>query len=136
MGKGQINELTSQQIAFADYYLDLNNGTQSAIKAGYSPESAYSQASRALKNDKIVAYMAKVRAERRQVVHNKLSQMAEKAVIMLYDLAENATSETVRIQALRDIMDRGGYKPVDKSQNQNEINGKIEFGFADPSDND
>jgi hypothetical protein len=55
---------------------------------------------------------------------------------MLYDLAANADSEAVRAQAIKDIMDRAGYKPVDKTQSQAEINGKIEFGFTDPSQKD
>ena len=32
----------------------------------------------------------------------------------LTDLAENAESESVRLGAVKDLLDRGGLKPVDK----------------------
>jgi phage terminase small subunit len=132
----QYDDLTEQQRQFADYYLDLSNGTQSAIKAGYAKESAHVAASRLLKNDKVRKYMAEIRQQRRERVNSQLSKYAEDAVKMLYDLALTADSEAVRTQAIKDILDRAGYKPVDKTQNQSEINGKIEFGFTDPSKND
>jgi hypothetical protein len=80
--------------------------------------------------------MAEIRQQRRERVNSQLSKYAEDAVKMLYDLALTADSEAVRTQAIKDILDRAGYKPVDKTQNQSEINGKIEFGFTDPSKND
>lgn len=126
------NELTEAQQKFADYYIELNNATQAAIKAGYSEKSAYSQASRLLKNDKVKEYLDHLKAERREFVQNELAKYAKEAVKMLFDLAQNADSENVRAIALKDIMDRSGYKPVEKRENANEMSGKIEFGFVEP----
>lgn len=58
--------------------------------------------------------------------------MAEKAAEMMFELAMNAESENVRVSALKDILDRAGYKPADKVEQKNETSGKIEFGFVDP----
>jgi phage terminase small subunit len=42
---------------FADYYIETVNATQSAIKAGYSKKTAYSQGLRLLKNVEIKNYI-------------------------------------------------------------------------------
>lgn len=133
MAKNQYEGLTEQQIAFCDFYLDLSNGTQSAIKAGYSKDSAYSQASRLLKNDKIKAYLDERRKERQEAVTSALSKYAEDAVKELYDLMMNAESESVKMQAIKDVLDRAGHKPVDKVDNRTEHGGQISFGFVDPN---
>lgn len=51
-----MSDLTDKQLRFVLEYMIDNNGTQAAIRAGYSPNTAESQASRLLRN-------AKVRAE-------------------------------------------------------------------------
>jgi hypothetical protein len=43
-----------------------------------------------------------------------------------------ADSESVRLQAIKDILDRAGFKATDKVEQTNQHNGKIEFGFCDP----
>lgn len=45
------------QQAFADYYLETSNATESAKKAGYSEKTAYSQGQRLLKNVEVKAYI-------------------------------------------------------------------------------
>ena len=45
------------QKAFADYYLETSNATESAKKAGYSEKTAYSQGQRLLKNVEVKAYI-------------------------------------------------------------------------------
>lgn len=64
---------------------------------------------------------------------SRLATMAEKAVEMLYELAMNAESESVRLTALRDVLDRAGFKPTDKLEQKNEHSEKIEFSFCDPA---
>lgn len=54
--------LTPKQRAFADEYIISGNATQSAIKAGYSERTAYSQGQRMLKNVEISKYI-KLRTE-------------------------------------------------------------------------
>jgi hypothetical protein len=59
--------------------------------------------------------------------------MAEEAAEMMFQLAKEAESENVRATALKDVLDRAGYKPTDKVENKTDMNGKIEFGFVDPN---
>lgn len=133
LAKNQFEELTEQQIQFAEAYLDMGHITKAALQAGYSEASAASQGSRLLKNSKIQEYLAERRQERKDAVHLQLSSYAEEAIKELYSLMKSAESENVKMQAIKDIMDRAGYKPVDRVDNKTELDGKIEFGFIDPN---
>ena len=53
--------LNKRQIDFVQEYMKTNNINQSAIKAGYSPKTAYSQASRLLKNNRVQDYIVAIR---------------------------------------------------------------------------
>ena len=53
--------LNKRQIDFVQEYMKTNNINQSAIKAGYSPKTAYSQASRLLKNSRVQDYIVAIR---------------------------------------------------------------------------
>lgn len=128
------DDLNNQQQKFAEYYMELNNITQAAIKAGYSEQTAASQGSRLLKNVKVREYITAMQQERRERVQAQLAKYAEDVIQELYRLALNAESESVRTQAIKDIMDRSGYKPTDKIESKSSLDGKIEFGFIDPNE--
>ena len=49
--------LTPKQQAFADYYLETGNATESAKRAGYSEQTAYSIGNENLKKPEISAYI-------------------------------------------------------------------------------
>lgn len=49
--------MNARQKKFCDEYLVDNNATQAAIRAGYSPKTAYSQGQRMLKNDETKTYI-------------------------------------------------------------------------------
>lgn len=51
-------KLTPKQQAFADYYIETGNATQSYIKAGYSEKGANRSANKLLTNTDISAYIA------------------------------------------------------------------------------
>ena len=53
--------LPPRYIKFVHEYMKTDNMTQSAIKAGYSPRTAYSQASRLLKNNRVQDYIVAIR---------------------------------------------------------------------------
>ena len=53
--------LPPRYIKFVHEYMKTDNMTQSAIKAGYSPKTAYSQASRLLKNSRVQDYIVAIR---------------------------------------------------------------------------
>lgn len=56
-------KLNERRKKFADYYLELGNATQAAIKAGYSEKTAYSIGQRLLKNPEVKAYIDRRRKE-------------------------------------------------------------------------
>lgn len=55
--------LNERQKAFADYYIQTGNATESAIKAGYSEKTAYSIGNENLKKPEISAYICERMAE-------------------------------------------------------------------------
>lgn len=57
----EIDGLTGKQRLFCDYYIKTFNATQSAIKAGYSKNTAYAIGYENLKKPQIKAYLTKLR---------------------------------------------------------------------------
>jgi phage terminase small subunit len=56
-------ELTEKQRLFCLYYIKCFNATQSAIKAGYAPESAHAEGSRLLRNVKVKSYIRELKGK-------------------------------------------------------------------------
>lgn len=108
---------TMKQKKFADKYLETGNGRQSVMGVYdvKSPEVADSIASENLRKPKVIEY---------------LESKAEKVSENMVKLALNAGSESVQFQASKDILDRAGYKPVEKSQSLN-LNIDVEFSPKD-----
>ncbi|UEX89911.1 terminase small subunit [Staphylococcus ratti] len=52
-----MSELTSRQVRFVNEYIKTLNITQSAIMAGYAPNSAHVTGSRLLRNEKVDEYI-------------------------------------------------------------------------------
>ena len=57
-------KMTAKQRRFCEEYLTDLNGTQAAIRAGYSSKSSYSQANRLLKNAEIKKYIDHLMVDR------------------------------------------------------------------------
>ena len=55
--------LTDKQRLFCMYYVKTFNATQSAIKAGYAPDSAHVEGSRLLRNAKVSGEIKRIKAE-------------------------------------------------------------------------
>ena len=49
-------------------------------------------------------------------LHRNFVEIAPRALNILSDLAENAESESVRLGATRDLLDRAGFRPVDRHE--------------------
>ncbi|MEH7086776.1 terminase small subunit [Neobacillus drentensis] len=128
-----VDNLTDKQKKFAEIFIEISNGQKAAIHAGYAEIGASQEAYRLLRNPRVKEYIDELEKERRERIQSRLAGMAEKATEMLFELAQNAESESVRINALKDILDRAGFKPTDKLEQKNEHSGKIEFGFVDPA---
>lgn len=97
-----LPKLTKKQKAFAKEYLETGNGRQSALKVydTTDPNTAAVIASENINKPNIQAY---------------LESKAEKAAEFVYQLAESAQNEGVRLGASKDILDRAGYKPIERS---------------------
>jgi len=94
--------LTTKQSRFIDNLL-AGIGTQEhcAIEAGYSRRSAKVEASRLLRNSKVM-----------QVIQDKLKMSlgtrSIRALQTISNLSDNANSEYVKLEASKDILDRAG----------------------------
>jgi phage terminase small subunit len=71
--------MTEQQRAFADYFLETGNQTESAKRAGYSEKTAYSQGNRLLKKVEIKEYIR----QRMQPTIDKRIATADDVLIFL-----------------------------------------------------
>ena len=86
--------------------------TEAAGKAGYAEgDSGRVSASKALKQPHVQQYMM-------QCVSEQLGLNASVAAARVMRLATGAKSEYVQLEASKDILDRAGYKPIDRSQVQ------------------
>ena len=104
------SKLTRKQKAFADEYLKTGNGTQAAIKT-YKITSknkvwtASSLANQNLKKVDVLAY---------------IKENASIAASVIMDLVQNEeTPAAVRLGASKDVLDRAGYKPIERTQDVN-----------------
>ena len=93
---------------FVREYVDNGgNATQAAIAVGASKASAST-----------VGYRLKTRLTKEIDAEQKLQLegYAPKAIRQIQNLAENAESENVKLKANADLLDRAGWKPVDKTE--------------------
>jgi len=110
-----------QRRFFAEYAVD-QNGTQAAIRAGYSPKSAYVTASRLLKRAKdepvLAAEKAKVRANVLRIVAKSSPEViqaentAAYAVTKTLELIEYGTSMTPVLGMFGPIIDPVTGEPI------------------------
>jgi len=89
MEKSQNKPLTARRIAFAHHYVGNKfNGTQAAISAGYSEDTAASQAERLLRNVEVKTLIEKLQA--------KVVAKSTKGAEDVYNMAANAAFFDVR----------------------------------------
>ena len=96
---------TVKQEAFVEEYCKSGNAAQSAIKAGYSEKVA-----------KQKGYLLKEQFawEIEEKTKKMLQDCVPGALAQLQNLSSTAISEAVRLGAVKDILDRAGYKPVER----------------------
>ena len=90
-----------------EYVNNGSNATQAAIAVGVSSASAST-----------VGYRLKSRLTKEIDTEQKaqLRGYAPKAISQIQSLAEKAESENVRLKANADLLDRAGWKPIDKQE--------------------
>jgi len=93
--------LTILQDKFIEHYTLTGNATKAAIEAGYSEKTAK------IKGSQLKAQFAN---EIREATQDKVPA----GLRWLSELAEKAESESVRLGAVRDLLDRAGLKPVER----------------------
>lgn len=101
-----MEDLTPKQERFVKEYLDSGNGTQAALKA-YNTE------------DHNTAGVIAHENLRKPNIQKYLEDIAVKAATRVEQLMEQSENLTVALGASKDILDRAGYKPVDKSELSN-----------------
>lgn len=106
-------KLTKRQMALVDVMVAEGLKTsEAAAKAGYADgKSGYVSAHRTLRLPHVQQYMM-------QRVTEQLGLNATVAAAKVMHLARGAKSEYVQLQAAQDILDRAGFKPIDRSQVQ------------------
>ena len=98
------SKLSYKQRKFVNNYQEGNtmgNATKSAVKAGYSEDSAASYASQLLKNPKVLAVL------------EKSVTRAEDTII---DVMDNDPSGATRLAAAREVLDRTQGKAIARSE--------------------
>ena len=100
--------MTDKQTAFVKEFALTGYATQSAIKAGYSAKTA-SQKAHQLRGQ----FAIEIENETRHLMQSAVPG----ALAQIVDLASHATSEQVRLQAAKDILDRAGLKPTERIEN-------------------
>ncbi|MGG4288361.1 terminase small subunit [Priestia megaterium] len=116
----ESDELTDKQRLFCLYYVKTFNATQSAIKAGYSPDTAHVQGPRLLGNVRVKAELTRIKAE----LANDI-----------YVEAKDVLSKWVKI-AFSDITDflTFGRKDVEVGQDENGDPITAEVNYVDFKD--
>ena len=97
--------LNEQQQNFISIYTATGNATQAAKMAGYA---APKQKGYDLKN--------RFAPEIAEAIRGEIGDDVVPVIKKVRELALNAESEAVRLNACKDLLDRAGYKPVDRTQ--------------------
>ena len=97
--------LNEQQQNFISIYTATGNATQAAKMAGY-------------KQPKQKGYDLKNRfaPEIAEAIRGEIGDDVVPVIKKVRELALNAESEAVRLNACKDLLDRAGYKPIDRTQ--------------------
>ena len=108
-------DLSPKQLIFVQEYLRSNNITAAAKAAGYSEKTAHVQGSRMLKNVKIQQYLNKTEQNLNRDLREMFVTDAVEAYEVLKEIMNDKTAPPKdRLSAAKDLLDRAGYKPVDK----------------------
>lgn len=109
-------ELRPQIMVFVTEYIkNGNNATHAAISAGYSEKTASSQGSRLLKSVEVQQFLNITQQNLNRDLRTMFTEDAVKAYRVLTEIMEDPMAmHKDRLVAARDLLDRAGYKPVDR----------------------
>jgi hypothetical protein len=109
----KVRKLTKRQSALVDTLVATGCSIKNAAEeAGYAAgESGRVSASKTLRLTHVQEYMM-------QRISETMGLNATVAAARVLTLAKGAKSEYVQLEASKDILDRAGFKPIDRSQVQ------------------
>ena len=116
--------LRDQEKRFVRSYLQTFDRAKAAKEAGYKSKSKQGyivRGSELLERPNV----AEAIARQQERVQNILGNKVEKMLLLLSDLAENAESENVKLTAIKDWLDRAGYKPIERKEINNSTNIRV-----------
>jgi hypothetical protein len=85
---------------FIELYVDGIPAKEAWVKAGYTAESSYNANAKLRENWK---YLEKI-------IDSRIGSHVPRALAVVVDVMENATSAQTRLQAAKDLLDRAGKK--------------------------
>lgn len=97
-----MSELTPRQIRFVNEYIKTLNITQSAIKAGYAPNSAHVTGSRLLRNKKVNEY---IKSQQEKVMDDSILT-AKELLHLLTNAAVGDETETKEVVVKRSSFEK------------------------------
>ena len=100
--------LTEQRKHFVEAYCRLGNGTLAAREAGYKDSPTLVNQASKLKRE--------LSSEISDELRSSFMNAAPKALSILMDLAEKSASDSVKFQASKDLLDRAGFRPIDRRE--------------------
>lgn len=109
--------MDGRQLKFAKHYALTNNAYRSAIAAGYSENYAKSQSYKLLDNVGIRDEIEKAQNDILEEIKNLIIPGANKALRYMLDaLEDKEVPPTVKKDIAKDLLDRAGFKPVDRQE--------------------
>ena len=97
-------DLTNQRQIFVEEYVISGDHLEATKKAGYKNTHTLRNQACKLRRE--------CSEEITEELHRNFAEISPRALNILTDLAENAESESVRLGATRDLLDRAGFMPV------------------------
>ncbi|MDP4152869.1 MAG: terminase small subunit [Bacillota bacterium] len=94
-----LTKLTYKQRAFADFYIELGNATEAAVKAGYSKKTARAIASENLKKINVKVYIDE---RLKQIESDRIASAAEVMKYLTSVLRGEQLEEVVVVEASGD----------------------------------
>lgn len=97
--------LSEMEKAFVKHYAEHGNASKAAVQAGYSPK---------FKRQQGYELCRRLHDHIQKELKRQMGKASPVAMQTLVYLMNNAESETVRLAATKDLLDRSGFKPTDK----------------------
>jgi len=122
-------DLTIRQRKFIDNLFKGMSQKRAYIEAGYAEKSAEVCASQLLRNPKIQEEIERRLREINRANKVRLARISEAALAKLLSIINEAEEDKVRLEAIKDALDRAGLKPEEKVNIGGGI--KVEFEIVD-----